>query len=145
MDKPLALIGGKGHFYQELEDEMWQEMPILAVHSLKDVPTYIPEGWSGGNYRFDKDQSDVFSPTNIGSLEELPQGAVVGTYKFETANATFCEFGPDLKSRDLRGTVNTRLRKLEEGQYDAIILAYLDFTVRPPQKPFPFLPRKLSP
>ncbi|MEA3290372.1 MAG: hydroxymethylbilane synthase [Campylobacterota bacterium] len=124
LDKPLALIGGKGHFTKELEDEMLAGNAHLAVHSLKDVPTYMPEGLELSAITRRQDQSDVFLSHKYKSLEDLPKGAVVGTTSLRRRMQLLSK-RPDLKVKDLRGNVNTRLRKLSEGQYDAIILAYI--------------------
>ncbi len=124
LDKPLALIGGKGHFTKELEDEMLAGNANLAVHSLKDVPTYMPEGLELTAITKRQDQSDVFLSHNYANVDELPKGAVVGTTSLRR-RMQLLSHRPDLKVKDLRGNVNTRLRKLEEGQYDAIILAYI--------------------
>jgi len=124
LDKPLALIGGKGHFTKELEDEMLAGNADLAVHSLKDVPTYIPEGLELVAVTARQDQSDVFLSHKYKNLDELPQGAVVGTTSLRR-RMQLLQKRPDLKVKDLRGNVNTRLRKLSEGQYDAIILAWI--------------------
>ncbi|HIQ47725.1 MAG TPA: hydroxymethylbilane synthase [Sulfurovum sp.] len=124
LDKPLALIGGKGHFTKELEDEMLAGNADFAVHSLKDVPTYIPEGLELCAITTRQDQSDVLLSHTYKSLDDLPQGAVVGTTSLRR-RMQLLEKRPDLKVKELRGNVNTRLRKLKEGQYDAIILAYI--------------------
>lgn len=124
LDKPLALIGGKGHFTKELEDEMLAGNADLAVHSLKDVPTYIPEGLELCAITERQDQSDVLLSHTYKSLDDLPQGATVGTTSLRR-RMQLLERRPDLKVKELRGNVNTRLRKLKEGQYDAIILAYI--------------------
>jgi len=124
LDKPLALIGGKGHFTKELEDEMLAGNADIAVHSLKDVPTYIPDGLELVAVTQRQDQSDVFLSHKYDSLESLPQGAVVGTTSLRRRMQLLGQ-RPDLKVKDLRGNVNTRLRKLSEGQYDAIILAFI--------------------
>ncbi len=124
LDKPLALIGGKGHFTKELEDAMLAGDADIAVHSLKDVPTYIPEGLELAAVTQRQDQSDVFLSHQYENLEALPQGAVVGTTSLRR-RMQLLKQRPDLKVKDLRGNVNTRLRKLQEGQYDAIILAYI--------------------
>jgi len=124
LDKPLALIGGKGHFTKELEDEMLAGNADLAVHSLKDVPTYIPEGLELCAITTRQDQSDVLLSHTYASLDDLPQGATVGTTSLRR-RMQLLERRPDLKVKELRGNVNTRLRKLKEGQYDAIILAYI--------------------
>jgi len=124
LDKPLALIGGKGHFTKELEDAMLAGEADIAVHSLKDVPTYIPEGLELVAVTQRQDQSDVFLSHQYKSLDDLPQGAVVGTTSLRR-RMQLLQRRPDLKVKDLRGNVNTRLRKLSEGQYDAIILAWI--------------------
>lgn len=142
LDKPLALIGGKGHFTKELEDEMLAGNADIAVHSLKDVPTYIPEGLELVAVTKRQDQSDVFLSHKYASLEDLPQGAVVGTTSLRR-RMQLLQKRPDLKVKDLRGNVNTRLRKLEEGQYDAIILAYIGLFRLDLLKDIPFT-QKLS-
>ncbi len=124
LDKPLALVGGKGHFTKELEDEMLAGNAHLAVHSLKDVPTYIPKGLELVSITQRQDQSDVFLSHKYKSLEELPRGAIIGTTSLRRRMQLLSK-RPDLKVKDLRGNVNTRLRKLSEGQYDAIILAWI--------------------
>ena len=124
LDRPLALIGGKGHFTKELEDAMLAGEADMAVHSLKDVPTYIPEGLELVAITKRQDQSDVFLSHKFSSLESLPMGAVVGTTSLRR-RMQLLRVRPDLVVKDLRGNVNTRLRKLREGQYDAIILAYI--------------------
>ncbi|SFZ98320.1 Porphobilinogen deaminase [hydrothermal vent metagenome] len=124
LDKPLALIGGKGHFTKELEDEMLAGTAHLAVHSLKDVPTYIPDGLELCAITTRQDQSDVLLSHTYKSLDDLPKGATVGTTSLRR-RMQLLERRPDLKVKELRGNVNTRLRKLKEGQYDAIILAYI--------------------
>ncbi|MCD4667580.1 MAG: hydroxymethylbilane synthase [Sulfurimonas sp.] len=124
LDKPLALIGGKGHFTKELEDAMLAGEADLAVHSLKDVPTYIPDGLELVAITQRQDQSDVFLSHKYETLEDLPQGAVVGTTSLRR-RMQLLKKRPDLVVKDLRGNVNTRLRKLSEGQYDAIILAWI--------------------
>jgi hydroxymethylbilane synthase len=124
LDKPLALIGGKGHFTKELEDEMLAGNAHIAVHSLKDVPTYIPVGLELCAITTRQDQSDVLLSHTFTSLDDLPQGATVGTTSLRR-RMQLLERRPDLKVKELRGNVNTRLRKLKEGEYDAIILAYI--------------------
>ena len=89
LDKPLALIGGKGHFTKELEDEMLAGNADMAVHSLKDVPTYIPDGLELVAVTKRQDQSDIFLSHKYSSLDELPKGSVVGTHKLKTSYATF--------------------------------------------------------
>ena len=124
LDKPLALIGGKGHFTKELEDAMLDGKADMAVHSLKDVPTYIPQGLRLSAVTQRQPQNDVFLSHTYSSLDELPHGAVVGTTSLRR-RMQLLQKRPDLKVKDLRGNVNTRLRKLAEGQYDAIILAWI--------------------
>ena len=142
LDKPLALIGGKGHFTKELEDEMLAGNADIAVHSLKDVPTFIPDGLELVAVTKRDDQSDVFLSHKYTSLDELPEGAVVGTTSLRRRMQLLCK-RPDLKVKDLRGNVNTRLRKLSEGQYDAIILAYIGLNRLDLLKGIPFV-EKLS-
>lgn len=124
LDKPLALIGGKGHFTKELEDEMLAGNAHMAVHSLKDVPSYIPDGLELVAITKRADQSDIFLSHKYKSLDELPKGSVVGTTSLRRRMQLLSKRA-DLKVKDLRGNVNTRLRKLSEGEYDAIILAYI--------------------
>jgi len=124
LDKPLALIGGKGHFTKELEDAMLDGRANLAVHSLKDVPTFIPDGLKLAAVSKRADQADLFLSHKYSSFEELPKGAIVGTTSLRRRMQILAK-RPDLIVKDLRGNVNTRLRKLKEGQYDAIILAYI--------------------
>jgi len=142
LDKPLALIGGKGHFTKELEDEMLAGNAEMAVHSLKDVPTYMPEGLELVAVTQRQDQSDVFLSHAYETLEDLPKGAVVGTTSLRR-RMQLLKKRPDLKVKDLRGNVNTRLRKLQEGQYDAIILAYIGLHRLDLLKDIPFT-QKLS-
>lgn len=124
LDRPLALIGGKGHFTKELEDEMIEGNAHLAVHSLKDVPTYIPDGLELCAITARQDQSDVLLSHTYKNLDELPLGATVGTTSLRRRMQLLAK-RPDLIVKELRGNVNTRLRKLREGEYDAIILAYI--------------------
>jgi len=124
LDKPLALIGGKGHFTKELEDAMLEGRANLAVHSLKDVPSFIPEGLKLAAVTKREDQSDLFLSHKYDSFDNLPKGAVVGTTSLRR-RMQLLKRRPDLVVKDLRGNVNTRLRKLKDGQYDAIILAYI--------------------
>jgi len=142
LDKPLALIGGKGHFTKELEDEMLAGNADMAVHSLKDVPTYIPDGLELVAVTKRQDQSDVFLSHKYASLDELPHGAVVGTTSLRR-RMQLLQKRPDLKVKDLRGNVNTRLRKLKEAQYDAIILAFIGLNRLDLLKDIPFV-QKLS-
>ncbi|VAY87443.1 Porphobilinogen deaminase [hydrothermal vent metagenome] len=124
LNKPLAMIGGKGHFTKELEDEMLAGNAHIAVHSLKDVPTYIPDGLELAAITQRQDQRDVFLSHKYKDLESLPNGAIVGTTSLRR-KMQLLKIKPDLLIKNLRGNVNTRLRKLSEGQYDAIILAWI--------------------
>ncbi len=137
LDKPLALIGGKGHFTKELEDEMLAGNADIAVHSLKDVPSYMPEGLELAAVTKRQDQSDVFLSHTYESFHSLPEGAVVGTTSLRR-RMQLLSVRPDLKVKDLRGNVNTRLRKLKEGEYDAIILAYIGLSRLDLLKDIPF-------
>jgi len=124
LNKPLALVGGKGHFTKELEDAMLAGRAHMAVHSLKDVPTFIPKGLKLSAFTKREDQSDIFLSYKYKSLDELPKNAVVGTTSLRRRMQLLLK-RPDLKVKDLRGNVNTRLKKLKEGEFDAIILAYI--------------------
>lgn len=122
LDAPLAKIGGKGLFTKELETEMLQGKIDLAVHSLKDMPTALPDklGITAITKRLDCGDA-VVSPL-YKTLDNLPQGAKVGTSSLRR-RSQILSYRPDLDIRSLRGNVNTRLRKLEEEHFDAIILA----------------------
>ena len=124
LDKPLALIGGKGLFTKEIEDVMLAGKAHLAVHSLKDVPTELPKGLRLAAITKRDDIRDVFLSHKYKTIEDLPHGAVVGTTSLRR-QMQLRAIRPDLTIKNLRGNVNTRLRKLAEGQYDAIILAYV--------------------
>jgi len=137
LDKPLALIGGKGHFTKELEEQMLLGNAQMAVHSLKDVPTYMPDGLELVAITKRQDQSDVFLSHKYKSLDDLPKGSVVGTTSLRR-RMQLLKYRPDLKVKDLRGNVNTRLRKLADGEYDAIILAYIGLARLDLLKDIPF-------
>ncbi|USD37417.1 MULTISPECIES: hydroxymethylbilane synthase [Ferrimonas] len=122
LDTPLAKVGGKGLFVKELEVAMLEGRADIAVHSMKDVPVDFPEGLGLTTICEREDPRDAFVSNNYQTLDELPQGAIVGTSSLRR-QCQLRELRPDLKIRDLRGNVNTRLRKLDEGEYDAIILA----------------------
>jgi hydroxymethylbilane synthase len=124
LDKPLALIGGKGLFTKEIEEVMLAGRAHMAVHSLKDVPTELPEGLKLAAITQRDDTRDCFLSHRYESLEKLPEGAVVGTTSLRR-QMQLRTMRPDLQIKNLRGNVNTRLRKLAEGEYDAIILAYV--------------------
>jgi hydroxymethylbilane synthase len=122
LNSPLAKIGGKGLFVKELEVSMLEGNTDIAVHSMKDVPVEFPEGLHLAVICAREDPRDAFVSNAYNSLDELPQGARVGTSSLRRQ----CQLRarrPDLEIADLRGNVNTRLRKLDEGEYDAIILA----------------------
>jgi len=122
LDTPLAKVGGKGLFVKELEVAMLEDRADIAVHSMKDVPVEFPEGLGLEIICPREDPRDAFVSNTINSLAELPQGAVVGTSSLRR-QCQIKAMRPDLIIRDLRGNVNTRLKKLDNGEYDAIILA----------------------
>jgi len=122
VDRPLAAIGGKGLFIKELEVAMAEGRADLAVHSLKDVPMEMPPGFTLAAIAAREDPRDAFVSNRFASLAGLPAGAIVGTSSLRR-EAQLRERHPGLEVRPLRGNVNTRLRKLDEGQFDAIILA----------------------
>jgi hydroxymethylbilane synthase len=122
LDTPLAKIGGKGLFIKELEVAMQEGRADIAVHSMKDVPVAFPEGFGLHVICPRENPFDAFVSNTYDSLEALPQGAVVGTSSLRR-QAQLRARRPDLTIKDLRGNVNTRLAKLDAGEYDAIILA----------------------
>lgn len=122
LDTPLAKIGGKGLFVKELEVAMIEGRADLAVHSMKDLPVEFPEGLELFVICEREDPSDAFVSNNYSSLAEMPDGAVVGTCSLRR-RCQIAERYPHLKIKDLRGNVQTRLRKLDDGEFDAIILA----------------------
>lgn len=122
LDKPLPEIGGKGLFTQELENELLSEEVHCAVHSLKDLPVASPAGLTIGCIPIRAEVRDALISKNGSTLATLPQNAVVGTSSLRRA-AQLLAARPDLRIESLRGNVDTRLRKVLEGQYDAIILA----------------------
>ncbi len=122
LDTPLAKIGGKGLFVKELETRMLEGDADIAVHSMKDVPVELPEGLHLPVIMQREDPRDAFVSNRHASLDELPEGAVVGTSSLRR-QCQLADRRPDLQIRSLRGNVNTRLRKLDEGEYDAVILA----------------------
>lgn len=122
LDVPLAKVGGKGLFVKEIEDALLSREVDLAVHSMKDVPTELPEGLHLGIITKREDPRDAFVSNEYASVKELPNGAKVGTSSLRR-KSQLASLRPDLVIEDLRGNLDTRLRKLDEGQYDAIILA----------------------
>lgn len=122
LDRTLAKVGGKGLFVKELEVALEEGRAHIAVHSLKDVPMDMPEGFSLACVMEREDPRDAFVSPRYHHLAELPQGAVVGTSSLRR-QVLLQALRPDLKIEPLRGNLDTRLRKLDEGQYDAIVLA----------------------
>jgi hydroxymethylbilane synthase len=127
LDVPLAVIGGKGVFTKELEEALLAEEIDLAVHSLKDLPTTLPDDLAISAITEREDACDALilragMEAESNSLRDLPQGATVGTSSLRR-QAQLKHLRPDVLIKDLRGNVDTRLRKLDEGGYDAIILA----------------------
>lgn len=122
LDTPLAKVGGKGLFVKELEVAMLEGRADIAVHSMKDVPVEFPDGLGLEVICPREDPRDAFVSNTYDSIDALPEGAIVGTSSLRRQ----CQLKsqrPDLEIRDLRGNVNTRLKKLDDGEYDAIILA----------------------
>ncbi|EHN71444.1 hydroxymethylbilane synthase [Aliivibrio fischeri] len=122
LDTPLAKVGGKGLFVKELEVAMLEGRADLAVHSMKDVPVEFPEGLGLVTICEREDPRDAFVSNTYNNIDELPQGAVVGTCSLRR-QCQLKEARPDLIIKELRGNVGTRLQKLDDGNYDAIILA----------------------
>ncbi|WP_411835903.1 hydroxymethylbilane synthase [Pseudomonas chlororaphis subsp. aurantiaca] len=122
LDSPLSKIGGKGLFVKELETALLENEADIAVHSMKDVPMDFPEGLGLFCICEREDPRDAFVSNTYSSLDELPAGSVVGTSSLRR-QAQLLARRPDLQIRFLRGNVNTRLAKLDAGEYDAIILA----------------------
>ncbi|WP_375740659.1 hydroxymethylbilane synthase [Pseudomonas boanensis] len=122
LDAPLAKIGGKGLFVKELETALLEQEADIAVHSMKDVPMDFPEGLGLFCICEREDPRDAFVSNRFDSLDALPPGSVVGTSSLRR-QAQLLAKRPDLKIQFLRGNVNTRLAKLDAGEYDAIILA----------------------
>ncbi|MGA4449547.1 hydroxymethylbilane synthase [Ectopseudomonas chengduensis] len=122
LDAPLAKIGGKGLFVKELETALLENEADIAVHSMKDVPMDFPEGLGLYCICEREDPRDAFVSNTYASLDALPPGSVVGTSSLRR-QAQLLARRPDLKIQFLRGNVNTRLAKLDAGEYDAIILA----------------------
>lgn len=122
LDSPLAKIGGKGLFVKELENALLNKEADIAVHSMKDVPMQFPEGLGLAVICKREDPRDAFVSNSYRTFAELPQGAVVGTSSLRR-QCQLKALRPDLDIRSLRGNVGTRLSKLDNGDYDAIILA----------------------
>lgn len=122
LDSPLAKIGGKGLFIKELEHALLDGRADIAVHSMKDVPMEFPQGLGLAVICPREDYRDAFVSNKYDSFEDLPEGAIVGSSSLRR-QCQLRALRPDIVLKDLRGNVNTRLRKLDEEQYDAIILA----------------------
>lgn len=122
LDAPLAKIGGKGLFIKELETGIQQGVADIAVHSMKDVPAELPPGFVLNVICERDDPRDAYVSNEYSRFAELPIGATVGTCSLRR-QCTIRAARPDLNVENLRGNVNTRLQKLDDGQYDAIILA----------------------
>ncbi len=122
LDTPLAKIGGKGLFVKELEVAILEDNADIAAHSIKDVPMDFPEGLHLSTILEREEPCDAFVSNRYGSLESLPKAAIVGTSSLRR-RCQLLNQRPDLIIKDLRGNVNTRLSKLDNGNYDAIILA----------------------
>ena len=122
LDRTLSKVGGKGLFVKELELALEEGRADLAVHSLKDMPMELPAGFELACVMEREDPRDAFVSPHFASLDDLPQGAVVGTSSLRR-QALLQALRPDLKIEPLRGNLDTRLRKLDEGQYAGIVLA----------------------
>ncbi|MCY1393432.1 Porphobilinogen deaminase [compost metagenome] len=122
LDSPLSKIGGKGLFVKELETALLEQEADIAVHSMKDVPMDFPEGLGLYCICEREDPRDAFVSNTYAGLEDLPAGSIVGTSSLRRQTQLLAR-RPDLQIRFLRGNVNTRLAKLDAGEYDAIILA----------------------
>lgn len=122
LDSPLSKIGGKGLFVKELETGMLEGTADIAVHSMKDVPMQFPEGLHLPVIMQRENPCDAFVSNTYQALDELPEGAVIGTCSLRRQTQLLTRY-PHLKTADLRGNINTRLGKLDNGDYDAIILA----------------------
>ncbi len=122
LDRPLAQVGGKGLFIKELEIAIEENRADIAVHSMKDVPSELPPGMSLAAMLPRADARDAFVSRRFSNYQSLPQGARIGTSSLRR-QCQLKAIRPDLEIVPLRGNVDTRLRKLDEGQYDAIILA----------------------
>jgi len=122
LDSPLAKIGGKGLFVKELEQGLLKARADIAVHSMKDVPAEFPDGLALGVVLAREDPHDAFVSNRYAGLDELPEGAQVGTSSLRR-QCQLRALRPDFVIRDLRGNVGTRLSRLDAGEYDAIVLA----------------------
>ena len=146
LDVPLAKVGGKGLFVKEIEEALLDGRADLAVHSIKDVPMELPEGLLLGCVPPRESATDCFLSCNYPSFEALPRGAHVGTSSLRR-QAQLLALRPDLVISSLRGNVDTRLRKLEEGAFDAIVLATAGLQRLGLRAPYmlPFAPERVMP
>ncbi|MCL7745011.1 hydroxymethylbilane synthase [Guyparkeria hydrothermalis] len=122
LDSPLSKIGGKALFVKELEVAMLEDRADIAVHSMKDVPMQFPDGLELIAILEGDDPHDAYVSNKYGNLDEMPAGSVVGTSSLRRETQVRERF-PELEVKTLRGNIHTRLRKLDDGEYDAIILA----------------------
>ena len=122
LDVPLSKVGGKGLFVKEIEEALLDGRADIAVHSMKDVPMELPTGLVLGAVPVREDPADLLISANYASLDQVPQGGVVGTSSLRR-QAQILALRPDLKVVSLRGNVDTRIRKLLDGEFDAIIMA----------------------
>lgn len=122
LDVPLAKVGGKGLFVKEIEDALLSGAADVAVHSMKDVPMRLPDGLTLGAVTERENPADLFLSARYASLDALPAGAAVGTSSLRR-QAQALALRPDLRIVSLRGNVDTRLRKLLDGEFDAILMA----------------------
>ena len=122
LDKPLIDIGGKGLFLKELEEALLQHQADIAVHSMKDVPVALPEGLTLSTILKREDPRDALVNLNSLTLNELPEGAIIGTASLRRG-CQLLRIRPDFKIKPVRGNVGTRLSKLKNGEYDALVLA----------------------
>ena len=122
LDKPLSQIGGKALFMKELERSMQKGETNIAVHSLKDVPFELPQGFCLASFMPREDPRDAFVSNKFTSIDNLPKRAIVGTSSLRR-KSQLLNYRDDLVVKDLRGNVQTRLSKLDSGDYDAIVLA----------------------
>ncbi len=123
LDVPLAKVGGKGLFVKEIEEAMLRNEIDIAVHSLKDVPTYFPEGLDLVAVTEREDPRDAFLSVEYENIYQMEEGDILGTSSLRRKSQVM-QLKPKLNIQDLRGNVDTRIRKMEEGQYKGIILAY---------------------
>src|SRR4051812_25241549 len=121
-DRPLSEVGGKGLFVKEIEEALLERRADIAVHSIKDVPAQLPEGLAITCIPVREDPRDVLVAPRNGTLRDLPEGATIGTSSLRRA-LSLLAVRPDLRIVPLRGNVDTRLRKVDAGEADAIVLA----------------------